>query len=350
MYRYVRWLTLSLTVLTLVPATMTFAQAPSGLESVWAGKTMTLITCLGPGTAGDILARLIARHMPRFLPGRPNMIVVNIVGAGGRVATNQIYLETRGDGLTIFGCSRAVPTFQLQGDPGVRYDVSKIPWLGSVGPEPTVLVVHKRAGITRADQLKTREFKIPMATPGSSPHLPLVILRKVLGWQLKPVFGFESSTEIVLAVDRGDTDTMMFTWATMLTLRRAELEAKTLIPLVVIGRAGNDLLLARVPTARQLFAAKNQADLDLLTLAERPNDIGWPFGAPPGTRPDILRALRKAFMDTMEDSLFIAAAKSININVAPISGEELLGMMTQYINTPKVTRDELTRLIQSDVP
>lgn len=350
MIRYMRWLALGLMVLILVPATMTSAQTPPGLESVWSGKTATLITCLGPGTAGDILARLIAAHMPRFLPGRPNMIVVNMVGAGGRVAVNHIYQEARADGLTIFGCSRAVPTFQLQGDPGVRYDVSKIAWLGSVGPEPTVLAVHKRAGITRADQLKTREFKIPMATPGSSPHLPLVVFRKVLGWQLKPVFGFEASTEIVLAVDRGDTDAMMFTWATMLTLRRADLEAKTLIPLVVVGRAGNDPLLARVPTARQLFAGRSQEDRDLLTLVERPNDIGWPFGAPPGLRPDILRALRKAFMDTMEDPLFIRAAKQINVDVAPISGEELLEMMTQYVTTPKTIRDELTRLIQSDVP
>ncbi len=154
------------------PAANPAASADASLAPVWEGKTLTVIVSQPPGGGTDSTARVVARHIGRFLPGNPNVIVQNIPGGGDRIAANFIY-AAKPDGLTIGLFDNGVMTFQLRGEgpeQGVRYDAEQFGWLGS----PTVLgdslLVHRRTGITPANikQLESKTLTNAQVTPGSS--------------------------------------------------------------------------------------------------------------------------------------------------------------------------------------
>src|SRR5262245_43184036 len=102
------------------------------------GKTITLTTSTGAGGTYDLVARLVARHMPRYLPGNPAMIVQNMPGGGNVLATNYMFGIAPKDGTAIATIHSAMPLHQVLDGAGVRYDAGAFNWLGSTGPQNEV--------------------------------------------------------------------------------------------------------------------------------------------------------------------------------------------------------------------
>jgi tripartite-type tricarboxylate transporter receptor subunit TctC len=324
------------------------------VASVWEGKTLTVVVSQPPGGGTDSTARVVARHIGRFLPGNPNVIVQNMPGGGDRIAANFIY-AARPDGLTIGLFDNGVMSYQLRGEgpeQGVRFDAAQFGWLGS----PTVLgdsfLVHKRTGITGATvkQLETKEISMAQVSPGAASHVNQILLTAGLGWKIKGVFGYEGTAGRLLGIERGEVDSIVSSWDGQRRAALANIQNGTLVPVLVIGDRLNDPLLAGVPRASELFASRDAEAQQLLAFTAQPNEWGRPFSAPPKLEPKVLESLRTAFALTMADPQFLTDAQQIQLDVIPVTGEHLQQMITEYLRIPKSTVERLDKLIEADTP
>src|SRR5436305_8492683 len=193
------WLAAALGALPLAA----WAQGPS-----FAGKTVTIIVGYKPGGGYDGTARMLARHLPQHLPGKPTVIVQNMPGGNSIIAANHIYNVAKPDGLTIGTFNRNLPIAQLTGVQGVKYDMTKFEWIGSAANETTILAIRNDLPYkTFEDLRKAKENVIIGSTgPGANTHDFPLLLKDLLGVKLKIVSGYSSSADIMLAVERKEVD------------------------------------------------------------------------------------------------------------------------------------------------
>ncbi len=258
------------------------SNAPAvGLAPTWQGKTMTIVVAANPGSGHDIWARMYQRHLSRHLPGAPTIIAVNMPGGFSMIGTNFIYSQ-KPDGLTIGLTDRSIAMKQVLKDEGVRYDVNELGLLGSPTKSQNAMVVHSRTGIRIAEDLKTKNLHIGVLEAKDNWHGYAVVLREILGWQLRISYGFKDSPGLRLAVERGDVDALISDGDTIVSALSDELRSGKLIPVMRSAEDLNHPLLVSAPTTRQLFNAASATDKELVTLVERPNDMGRLFVTPPG--------------------------------------------------------------------
>jgi tripartite-type tricarboxylate transporter receptor subunit TctC len=192
----------------LVAAIGLAAAPPLALAQSFAGKTVTIIVGYKPGGGYDATARLLARHLPKHIPGAPTVIVQNMPGGGGIIAANHIYNNAKPDGLTLATFNRNLPIAQLTRVQGVKFDMTKFAWIGSAANEVTILAIRADLPYRNLDELrKARQPVIIGATgPGANTYDFPLLLKELLGINLKIVSGYLSSADIMLAVERKEVD------------------------------------------------------------------------------------------------------------------------------------------------
>jgi tripartite-type tricarboxylate transporter receptor subunit TctC len=284
--------------------------------------------------------------MQKHLPGS-TFVVRNMPGAGNLLGANYI-AASKPDGLTFGNVERGIPTLQVLGGEGVRYDVTKLGWLGSVTQEAYFLVLTAKSGVTNVSQLKEKEIKIGLLTPGDFSHNMVVVLRETLGWKLKSIFGYKGQSEVVLAMDRGEIDGSAISWSSIVTQKRDDLASRNFIPLVSVGVEQTDPLAAGAVRSDELYKNASEADRQLFALVEQPLSWSRSFAVPPGMDPKVLTGMRNALMVTAADPEFKAEADRLKFDVIPIDGEKVQQLITGYVNTPKATFDRLQKLVESD--
>jgi tripartite-type tricarboxylate transporter receptor subunit TctC len=304
-----------------------------------------------PGGGNDAWARLVARYIGKYLPGTPTVIVENMPGAGHRIGANAIY-AAKPDGLTMGLVDRYIPSFQLRGEgpeEGVRYDASKIGWLGSTTTETQVVFVNARTGVKEAKDLQNIDIRFTNATPGSPPHVNQVVLKEGLGWKSHSIFGYVGTAEQWLAMDREEVDGLTTAWSSALLQKGNDIRAGKYLPIVQIGGARlKDPLAAQAPWAEDLFQDKSTELKQLLALAQRPFAWSRSFLTTPGLPPNVLTTMRAAFMQACTDPGFMAEAEQLKFEVDPVPGERVQELIEDYLKTPKPVVDRLSALIEAD--
>src|ERR1043166_9386724 len=132
--------------------------AADPIEDFYKGKTITFVTSTGIGGMFDITARALARHMPRYIPGRPAMIVRNMPGGGNVLATNFMYNQAAKDGTFIATVNNSIPMHQILDGRGVRFDARKFNWLGSTGSSNLFPWAWHTSGFNNIDDVFKREI------------------------------------------------------------------------------------------------------------------------------------------------------------------------------------------------
>jgi tripartite-type tricarboxylate transporter receptor subunit TctC len=208
---------------------------PAHAQSFYEGKSITIVTSTGVGGTYDVTARLIARHMPRFIPGKPNMVVQNMPGGGNVLATNFMYAIAPKDGTTIASVHNAMPVQQVLGGQGVRFDAGKFEWLGSTGPETEVILVWHTSNIRTLDELKTREVILGGTGAGSGLVILPRAMNALLGTRFKIVSGYKSSEDINIALQRGEVEARAFSLISITAQRADWLRDKKITILAQVG-------------------------------------------------------------------------------------------------------------------
>jgi tripartite-type tricarboxylate transporter receptor subunit TctC len=319
---------------TLIGAVLIFACVAAGVPAradSYAGKTITVITSTGPGGTYDLVARLIARHMPRHIRGNPTMIVQNMPGGGNVLATNYMYNIAPKDGTAIATIHSAMPLHQVLDGQGVRYDADKFNWLGSTGPQNEVILVWHSVGVATLEQAMAKEVILGGTGAGSGIVIIPTLMNSLLGTRFKIVTGYRTSEEVNLGLQRGEVQARAFGFGSIVSQHPDWLREKKVVFLAQAG-ARREKLLPDVPLLTEL--AKNDEQRRIMQLVSSAPALGQPYVAPPGVPADRLAILRAAFAATLSDPAFLAETAKIPFDIDAIGADEAARIVRDTINAP----------------
>lgn len=308
---------------------LVFSAATAQAQPFFEGKTITIITSTGSGGGYDVTARLLSRHMPRFIPGTPTMIVQNMPGGGNVIATNHLYTVAPRDGTVIATLHNAIPLHQVLEGQGVRYDASKFNWLGSTGSENEVIFTWHTTGVKSIEEAKKKEVILGGTGAGSGIVIIPIAMNNLLGTKFKIVMGYKSSEDLNLALQRGEVEARAFSM-TSVKGQRADWVAEKKINFIAQAGVHRAHEIPDVPLLTEL--AKNDEQRAILALISSPPALGRPFVAPPDLPAERLAILRKAFADTLKDKAFLEEADKLKIDIEPMSAEEITQIVKDVVN------------------
>ncbi len=305
------------------------AQSPA---EFFTGKTVTLIASVEPGGAVDLNARQVAKHIARYIPGSPIVVVRNMPGAGHLLAANFLYNQAPRDGTTIGTFINGLPLHQVTSGQGVRFDAAKFNWLGSTGVSNLTIMVWHTAGVSSIEDVKKREVVLGATGVGSGSYIYAFGLNHLLGTRFRLVTGYKGINDIDLATERGEVQGRSGASLSGLLKEHPDwLRDRKLFPIVQIGFR-RDKLYPDVPLMHELKASEEQQRI--LRVLSSPILVGRPYMAPPETPADRVEALRTAFTAAMNDELFRKEAEQYSMELDPITGPELAKVVQDIIATP----------------
>src|SRR5574341_390175 len=278
----------------------------------FAGRTVTIIVGYMAGGGYDAAARLLARHLPKHIPGNPAVIVQNMPGANSIIAANHMYNVAKPDGLSIGTFNRNLPIAQLTNVQGVKYDVTKFQWIGSAANESTILAI-------RTD-------------------LPYKNFEDLLGVNLKIVSGYQSSADIMLAVERKEVDGRAGSYTSL----RPFIDRGLVRP--VVRARSVEPGIEKLPVDEEM--APNARAKAIMALRSAPEQVARPYVLPPATRADIVKAMRDAFARTIQDPELVAESKKAKFDLEFLPGDQAQKILVEVMKQPKDIVDEFSKYIK----
>ncbi len=309
-------------------AAIAATQAPA--QEAFKGKTVSIVVGFSSGGGFDIVARLVSRHLGQHLPGKPDVVVVNMPGAAS--LTGVQYLDTIAprDGTFI-----ATFNFGLIGDSRVlpervKADFRKYAWLGSVSEDVTVCYTWGALGVKTLDQARAMPVvHMGDVGPGTSAFVNQSILKNIFGVKIKQVLGYPGSAEQRIAIERGELDGDCGAWV---SLPPDWIDNHKVAPLVRTAPISALGMPDGVPVMADI--APDATSRDIIKLLTGSGQVGRPFIASAAVPADRLAMLRNAFDETMRDPGFLADAALIRQPVAPKNADEALEVVKQIYATP----------------
>ena len=324
----------------------TFAQA-----NFYQGKTIRIIVGLTPGGFYDRWARLLARFMPLYIPGNPNFIVQNMAGAGSMIAMNHIYGVAKADGLTLGMPNYGVYLDQLAGRKEVRFDVTKMHYIGS--PEKSDIVLYARADApfkTIQDMRKLSEPpKCGASGTASADYLIAKVLEDTLGVKINSVVGYAGGSEIDIAVEKGEVLCRGMTIAPHFGREPFDSWHKKNFDRHIVQTAEKrDPRIGDVPTIYEIFEKENTPDESrrVADVILRGGDFGRPMLVGPGTPVDRVNILREAYVKSINNPELIAEAKKTRMDMEPVSGEQLQALAKRVMNQPPAVLKRVKKILE----
>jgi tripartite-type tricarboxylate transporter receptor subunit TctC len=300
-------------------------------EDFYRGKQVRFVVGTAAGQDYDLWARLIGRHITRFIPGNPGLIVENMPGAGHIIATNNLFNVAARDGTVIGMVSRNMTDAAVMGLANVRYDPGRFNWLGSPEINHRVMFVSTASGFTTVPDLFERELII--GAPGGVQGVTAapLLLRNLLGMKLKIVQGYRSPGDVVLAVTRGEVGGFVNSVGGPVGARRQWVETGQMR--ILFNMEPDPVSWLGAPTI--FDTVKTDEQREVLIFFAGNTQLGRPVMAPPGVPPERVETLRRAFDATMRDPTFLKEAEGMGFEVAPQTGEAITALVMKALATPK---------------
>jgi len=323
-------------------AGLSLAPAPV-LAQAAGGKATTMIIGFGPGGGYDLWARTVARFIGKHLPGTPTLVTQNMPGAGSYVAASYIYNLAPKDGTVLGLIARDAVLGPLTGAAGARFDPTKMAWLGTPTTETNVCISMANSKVKTLKDLYSTELIVGDTGPGTGTRSYPVALSALLGMKFKIVSGFPSSSDVFLAMERGEVEGICESLDSVSGKRPDWISSKKVNILFQGGAEPNPVLGDTPFILNEAKTEQQKAEIKFLYAGQ---GIGRPFVAPPGLPADKLQMLRDAFDATMKDPEFLAEAEKLKLETAPRNGAYLTALINEIYATPKDTVDKIGKLIQ----
>lgn len=337
----------ALTVVLLASLYVFEAQAQTPF---YKGKTITIVAGTGAGNVYDLYARLFARHLPKYILGRPEIIVQNMPGAASMIAANHIYNISKPDGLTIGAIFPALYFDQVIGRSEVKFDWSKFVWLGSPVKSEHLLYMRADSRYRSIDDIVTASTPPKCGATGtvSTAYYIPKLLDETIGTNFEIVLGYKTGTDIDLAVERGELICRAFTITAFFAREPFFTWVKTNFVRVLMQTGKKrDARLKDVPTIYEFMDKykTDEAGRRLANLILAGGEFGRPYVMPPNTPPDKVKIIREAFAKTIQDKEFMADAERTKLEITPSTAEELEQLSTEVVNQPPETVARMKKLL-----
>jgi len=340
---------------TILPALAVMAAAIWSLPALHAqephfkGKQIRIVVGLSTGGGYDRAARLISRHMGKYIPGNPDFAVQNMPGAGSVTAANYVWGVAKPDGLTLLAPHNNFYLAQLSGQKEAKFDLTKFNWIGSLENDDMLLFARADAPFKSiGDIIRAKELpKCGSTGVGSSDYVMSKILEETIGMKVNHVTGYPGSSEIALAMERGEVACMGLTIATYHGREPflSWMKSKFVRFLAQSGRKRS----SRIPDAPTVFELMDEYKTPATKrrVAEAMLQGGeWarPLIAPPATPADLVKILRDAYEKASKDPDLLAEAKKLSIEIAPLRGEQLQKTAVEIIKQPAEVTEQIKKL------
>ncbi len=326
-------------VLSLIVLVLLFPLEPLAAP-YYHGKTINIICGTGPGGGFDRIARIYAKFLPKYIPGKPTIIVENMPGAASIVAANYMYNIAKPDGLTIGIVNRGLPFAQLLKTEGVRFDLTKYAWVGSPSVESNVITVSSDTPYKSVADLRNAKGPIKLGAAGpasSSAHFPL-LLKAFAGIKNIQMVYYRSSQEVALAIERREVDGK----ATSYTSFKTQI-LKGLYRPLLRGRI-SEPGIENLPIDEDL--TNDPIGKKLMAMRSGPDRIGRPFFCPPKTPPEVMTILREAFAKASKDPEVDAMADKLEMRIEYVSAEECVKILKDLYSQPDNVVKEFAKHIK----
>jgi tripartite-type tricarboxylate transporter receptor subunit TctC len=297
-------------------------------------KNVIMYISSGAGGTNDTYARLIADHMSRHLPGKPKILPKNLPGAGGLKATKFLYVQAPRNGTVMGVVQRSVAAQPLLGIKGADFNPLEFNWIGSTKTEVSAAVTWNNDKVKTIEDAKTHELLVGSSGVGNDTGAFPRVVNYFLGTKLKPIHGYISGTDILLAMERGEVQARFgWSWGSVKSREPKRLKDGTIKVLLQMGlKKAPDLEAPLV-----LDLAKNANDRKAMEVIFAQVTIGWPSLLPPKVPADMVKAYRDAYKATMADKKFQNAVTKRRLELDPMSGEEIQAIIADtYASPPEV--------------
>jgi tripartite-type tricarboxylate transporter receptor subunit TctC len=307
------------------------------------GKTVELYIGYSAGGAYDLYARLLARYMAKHIPGNPTVVPKNMAGAGSLLLANWLYNVAPKDGTAFGIIGRGTGFDPILGNARAQFDGTKFTWVGSANNEVSVCVAWHTASVSSFNDLLARELVVGGTGASADTDQFPKITNGVLGTKFKVVTGYPGGNEISLAMERGEVQGRCgWSWSSVKATHQNWYDEKKIHLLMQLALDKHDDL-PNVPLVVDL--AKSDEQRKILELIFARQVMGRPFLAPPGIPAERAAVLRKAFMDTMKDAEFQAAANKAKMEITPVTGEKVETLVKGLYATPKEISNKAAALL-----
>jgi tripartite-type tricarboxylate transporter receptor subunit TctC len=316
-------------------------------DDFYAGKTITFVIGTDFGGGFSIYARIIARHLPRFIPGRPTIVLKNMPGAGGAVASTWLYQFASRDGTIIASVSPNAILGRLLGDNRTGYEPAQFNYLAGAERSTRLCVTFQHSRVrTLADALM-RTAIIGASTVGSPTREYAAIIRHALGARFEIVSGYKGPPDLFTAMERGEIDGVCgIDWSALKSQQPGWLKENRLNILLQGSLVPHpELVLLGVPTPWTYI--KDDTDRKAVELmVEFQQAFGKAYLAPPDVPAELVQILRDAFSALLRDPEFLADAARLRIDVTPQTGEEIQRVVQRLYSAPRAVIDRLKQIVE----
>lgn len=313
----------------------------------YAGKTVELLVGAPPGGGYDIYARAIARHLPRHVPGNPTIVVKNMPGAGSAKAAQFISSMAPKDGTVFAGVMPGAIMGPLLDEKSERlFDPTKVIYIGTANNGTRVCVTLKGSKIATFDDALKIKAKFGGSAPNDSTYEYGYLHKHVSGAQFDIVAGYRGTTDMALAMERGELDGLCgWDWSSFKAQKGDWLrDNKVNVLLQVSLQPHPELTRMDVPSVFNYV--KNDADRRVVELVISQTVFQRSYILPPETPPTQVNILRRAFDATMKDKQFLEEAEKLRIEISPLSGEQVQDLVRKIYATPKDITERARKVIR----
>ncbi len=316
----------------LVCLTMVAPASADEVSDFYTGKTISMVVGHEPGTGFDIYTRVIYRHMARYIPGSPSMIVQNMPGASGIQSANWLYNIAPRDGTVMATFTQNVPLEPLFGNKAAKFDPSKFIWIGNAEQTNSLCGVSAQSGIKTFADLQKKETIFGATGPTGPLIVSALAVKNLMGGKLRIVPGYKGSASVKAAMLNGEVHGICgLGWSTINSFWKSEVDTGEFK--VIVQLSGEPMkALGDIPHARDF--AKTEADKQLFGILLDVQVLGRLYMLPPGVPQPRVEALRKAFMDTMRDAKFVEDATRTGLEISPMTGEAVEKLWKGFTATP----------------
>ena len=315
------------------------AQDPA---SFYRGKSVSIIIGYSVGGGYDIYARVLARHLGRFIPGTPTVVAQNMPGAGSQKALEYLLSLAPKDGLTIGTFGRTLAIAPLIDN--AKFDPSRLEWIGSVSTDTSTCIAWHTSPVKSWDDMTKRPFTVGGLGKGSDPETFATLMKLMFGLNVKLVSGYPGTNDVALAMERGEVDGICgYSYSSLRASRKSWIDDNKVNVLVQAALTRDSAISAEVPMLLDKTTSTTQRQA--LELILSPQAVARPFAMPPGTAADRVDAVRKAFMATMADPEFLKEAKASGLDVDPIAGDRIADLYRKIYTTPPEIVAEAKRAV-----
>jgi tripartite-type tricarboxylate transporter receptor subunit TctC len=293
------------------------------------------------GNDYDIAARLLAKYLPKQIPGLQPILVQNMPQAASMVAANYVYSQAPRDGSVFGAVTRNLASQALLGLPNIEADPRRLIWLGGTSFPGRMCLVSDKAKVQTAEALFTQELIVGSVGAGNSTSILPTVMNHVLGTKFRMIEGYQGSPDILLAIQRGEVEGMCSSYGQLRGAEDALREGK----LRIIFRA-EEAPMREIPDAPSIYDfAKTEAQKQFMRFAFASTEFGRPLAFPPDVPADRVALMRRAIEAAANDPEMLAEAEKLHMDMAWRPPAGLTALVEKLYKTPPEMVETIKKLV-----